>query len=82
VVRWGGDEFVVVMPGVHVGEAEPRRRAVSDALQARGQAVSAGWASYGQGTDIMQAVEQADRAMYEDKARGKEDGKSERRPTA
>lgn len=71
VVRWGGDEFVVVMPGVTSHEAEPRRRAVVDALLQAGLAASAGWAAYGEAVDIMAAVEQADRAMYEAKARRK-----------
>ena len=71
VVRWGGDEFVVVMPGVTAAEGEPRRRAVCDAVSSLGSGVSAGWAAYGDGTDIMAAVEQADQAMYEDKAQGK-----------
>jgi hypothetical protein len=44
---------------------------VVDALLQAGLAASAGWAAYGEGVDIMAAVEQADQAMYETKARKK-----------
>jgi diguanylate cyclase (GGDEF)-like protein len=63
-VRWGGVEFVVVMPGVSIAEGRTRQEQLRQAIAAGGFSASAGAAAYGEGVDIMAAVDQADRAMY------------------
>ena len=68
VVRWGGDEFVVVIPGASGAYAQARRDEVANALALIGLPVSAGLAVYEQGKDIMVAVDEADREMYATKA--------------
>ena len=64
VVRWGGDEFVVVLPGASQAEAEQRRAQVMEAVQEAGHSASAGLATYGAEVDVMDAVEHADSSMY------------------
>jgi diguanylate cyclase (GGDEF)-like protein len=68
VVRWGGDEFVVVIPGASGGYAQARRDELANALALIGLPASAGLAVYEEGKDIMVAVEEADREMYAAKA--------------
>jgi diguanylate cyclase (GGDEF)-like protein len=68
VVRWGGDEFVVVIPGASGAYAQARRDEVANALALIGLPASAGLAVYEEGKDIMVAVEEADREMYAAKA--------------
>ena len=63
-VRWGGDEFVVVMPGIALEEGRGRRDQIIDGVAQTGFSVSAGIADYSAGVDIMTAVDQADRDMY------------------
>ena len=64
VVRWGGDEFVVVIPGASGAYAQARRDELANALALIGLPASAGLAVYEKGKDIMVAVEEADREMY------------------
>jgi diguanylate cyclase (GGDEF)-like protein len=68
VVRWGGDEFVVVIPGASGAYAQARRDEVANALALIDLPASAGLAVYEKGKDIMVAVEEADREMYAAKA--------------
>ena len=68
VVRWGGDEFVVVIPGASGAYAQARRDELANALALIGLPASAGLAVYEKGKDIMVAVEEADREMYAAKA--------------
>ena len=68
VVRWGGDEFVVVIPGASGAYAQARRDEVANALALIGLPASAGLAVYEEGKDIMVAVDEADREMYATKA--------------
>jgi diguanylate cyclase (GGDEF)-like protein len=68
VVRWGGDEFVVVIPGASGAYAQARRDELANALALIGLPASAGLAVYEEGKDIMVAVEEADREMYATKA--------------
>ena len=68
VVRWGGDEFVVVIPGASGAYAQARRDELANSLALIGLPASAGLAVYEQGKDIMIAVDEADREMYAAKA--------------
>ena len=82
VARWGGDEFVVVMPGITTEEMGSRR-ALQLAEQVAGRTrlegileplrvkVSVGVAVWEEhGTDLSELVVAADRAMYEAKREG------------
>lgn len=80
VVRWGGDEFVVVIPGAHAHEAPGRLAQVREAIERVGHAASGGAADYGPEHDVMRAVEQADAAMYADKRQRKGSGGSADHP--
>lgn len=64
VVRWGGDEFVAVLPGVSATEGEGRRQEVARAIAATPYGASVGLAVYGPDRDVMAAVQEADEAMY------------------
>jgi len=65
LVRWGGDEFVVVIPGADSEEGEARKDQIMLAIGEVGLKASAGLAVYDERTDILAAVDEADRAMYE-----------------
>jgi diguanylate cyclase (GGDEF)-like protein len=75
VVRWGGDEFVVVLPGASESEGQERLDEIAAAVSECGLRASVGLASYGPGIDIMTAVERADQRMYEAKADRKTTGR-------
>jgi diguanylate cyclase (GGDEF)-like protein len=67
-VRWGGDEFLVVLPGLTEAEGSSRRDRIVEGITAGGLSASTGVAAYGGAVDIMAAVEAADVAMYAVKA--------------
>ena len=67
-VRWGGDEFLVVLPGLSEAEGSARRDQIAAAIAAGGLSASTGIAAYGETVDIMNAVEAADESMYAVKA--------------
>jgi diguanylate cyclase (GGDEF)-like protein len=67
-VRWGGDEFLVVLPGLSEAEGSARRDQITAGIAAAGLSASTGVAPYGETVDIMNAVEAADAAMYGVKA--------------
>jgi diguanylate cyclase (GGDEF)-like protein len=78
--RVGGDEFVVVLPGRSVADLSARLRAVGEDLasvrvpgvpEPLTLAVAWGVAGFAGGDGLAAAYHQADRAMYEDKARRK-----------
>ncbi len=75
--RWGGEEFLVVLPGAEleqaVATAEALRRAVSEiSVEGVGQvSCSFGVAAYCDGMDADALIQEADRAMYRAKAAGK-----------
>lgn len=71
VIRWGGDEFLVVIDGVATEEIQGRGEAIGQAIEEAGLKASIGAAPFGGGTEILAAVEEADRAMYVDKKRRK-----------
>jgi len=67
-VRWGGDEFLVVLPGLSEAEGTARRDQITRGVAEGGLSASTGVAAYGDAVDIMTAVEAADAAMYAEKA--------------
>ena len=80
VARFGGEEFVVLLPGTPVDEAQQVLTRLQRSLSAslfmhEGNEVfvtfSAGVTSYRPGETIEAALERADEALYEAKRRGK-----------
>jgi diguanylate cyclase (GGDEF)-like protein len=68
VLRWGGDEFVVILPRLSREDAAARAAAMGAAIGAVGLAASIGLAVYGPEHDIVVALRAADSEMYEIKA--------------
>lgn len=69
VYRWGGDEFLLLFPAALPEEVVPR---VREALRAVPELqASLGAASFSGTEDLPTAIERADRAMYEEKARNR-----------
>ncbi len=78
VIRWGGDEFLVILIGVPEEEAARRLDLVGESLREVSLpgapapmtlTVSFGVAAFGAERPLERAIEAADRAMYERKAR-------------
>jgi diguanylate cyclase (GGDEF)-like protein len=78
--RWGGDEFLLIIPSVRPGEVIERLRgAIDHASAMRGPdgvrlQVSLGAAGYASFEALAEAIELADKAMYREKARRKTRG--------
>lgn len=77
IARWGGEEFVVLMPGVDLEEAAIRieyLRRSTGRLQAGGRAItfSAGVAQHAPGADVLDALRVADDRMYAAKQAGRD----------
>jgi diguanylate cyclase (GGDEF)-like protein len=80
--RWGGDEFLIVLPSARIGDVLDRLHAAiaaaapivsgagGERLQLR---VSLGAAEYQSSQELEAAIERADSSMYEDKGRRKSD---------
>ena len=69
VYRWGGDEFLLLFPAALPEEIVPR---VREALRGvPGLEASLGTARFSGTEDLAGAIERADRAMYEEKARNR-----------
>jgi diguanylate cyclase (GGDEF)-like protein len=74
IIRWGGDEFLMVAPGMDQGGATSRVAAIRAALRhPEGDlppfSIAAGVAELSPGGDPTAALEEADRRMYADKRR-------------
>ena len=69
VYRWGGDEFLLLVPAAPPKEVVPR---VREALRAGPELeASLGAARFSGTEDLPAAIKHADRAMYEEKARNR-----------
>lgn len=71
-IRWGGDEFVVVLPGRTVGEGRRIRSGIVAATRRQQIAASVGLAAYDTRQDIVRALRVADGRMYAAKRRRRE----------
>jgi diguanylate cyclase (GGDEF)-like protein len=78
LVRYGGDEFIIVTPTADDGECEKLILRIEELMAGwnAGRAnkeyslsMSAGCAFYEQGKDLMDVINEADRKMYENKKR-------------
>lgn len=72
IFRWGGDEFLVVAPGLGIDAARDRTENLRAALRQPGESVPAVELSFGvallpPGGQVDEALHQADEAMYRDK---------------
>jgi len=72
VIRWGGDEFLVVAPGMDQTSAKGRIAAIGETLRRHGEdgppfSMAAGVAELFPGGDPTAALEEADRRMYAQK---------------
>jgi diguanylate cyclase (GGDEF)-like protein len=74
-IRWGGDEFVVVLPGRTLGEGRRIRSGIVAATRRQQIAASVGLAVYDDRLDIVQALRVADGRMYAAKRRRREAGR-------
>lgn len=71
-VRWGGDEFMVMLPECQLGQVQLVLRRLQDlAIEAGGQKIpftfSAGWTDYQPGESSDELLQRADHALYLDK---------------
>jgi diguanylate cyclase (GGDEF)-like protein len=82
VVRYGGDEFLVILPETNEAGSEMATKRVLDKVAAHNAArqgtelpirLSCGAASYAPGRTIEAVIELADQRMYEEKTRSKRD---------
>ena len=69
VYRWGGDEFLLLFPAAVPAEVVPRLRVALEAVPEL--EVSVGAARFSGSEDLAAAIERADHAMYEEKARNR-----------
>ena len=72
VIRWGGDEFLVIAPGMDLGNARTRVAAIRESLRRPSDdtpivSIAAGVAEIFPGGDATAALEEADRRMYAEK---------------
>jgi diguanylate cyclase (GGDEF)-like protein len=83
--RWGGDEFLLVVPSAHASDVLTRLQSAIDAAEDIDTGidtehiqlqVSLGAADYTSSEELPYAIERADRAMYAEKSRRKGDRRS------
>ena len=83
--RWGGDEFLLVVPSAHASDVLERLQRALDAAdpveavepsESIRLQVSLGTADYASSEEIQTAIAAADRAMYQEKNRRKGDSRS------
>jgi len=78
--RWGGDEFLLIVPSARPAEVIARLRDAIDRASVNGGVdgprlqVSLGAAGYSSFEALAEAIDIADKAMYREKARRKTDG--------
>lgn len=82
--RWGGDEFLLIVPSAHATDVLARLRETIDnaepvlagiPAEATPIAVSLGAADFTSSEELQLAIERADRAMYAEKSRRKGDAR-------
>jgi len=78
VIRWGGDEFLIILPGVAMEGAQSMAKRILDRLEKRSleedvtATVSIGITEYlGEGDSVDGMISRADLALYAAKSRGK-----------
>lgn len=72
VCRWGGEEFLILLPGVDGVVAERTAEQCRTAISELGVTVSVGVAELRPGDTVTSWVARADRAMYDAKDRGRD----------
>jgi diguanylate cyclase (GGDEF)-like protein len=86
--RWGGDEFLVLMFKLHEDEADRRMRSLNEILEKNSEqwtsapikiTVSSGVSGFRSLSDLSQAIEEADRAMYQSRKRDRGAAKASER---
>ncbi len=73
VVRYGGEEFMLVLPSTELGEARVLARRINENVKAATDVtISAGLEEYSGDMDIEQMIQRADRALYAAKSAGRD----------
>ncbi len=88
VFRWGGDEFLILLPRTDEGSAAQKAEELSRSLPAfpgTGEiplGLSAGWATHRMDAEFPMTLSQADARMYEMKVRNKKEREDRRKDSA
>lgn len=92
VARWGGEEFLAVLPDTDLGSARVSAERIRAALLANewyspdgapmAITISAGVSEYQPGDDLAAAINRADRAMYRSKESGRNRVESDAEPAS